>query len=204
LTALVATSDGEKIVNPKTAKQYRRKLAKAQQHASRKQKGSSNRRKANVKVARVYRKIADSRKDRSHKLTTRLVRENQTIVVEDLCVRNMLKNHRLAGSISDAGWRQLRQMLEYKCRWYGRELKVIDRWFPSSKTCHCCGFVVNKLLLDIRSWVCPECGAEHDRDVNAAINILSAGTVDYTCGGAAIPKQALLVDVGADETGTLV
>lgn len=199
LTALVTLSTGEKVTNPKPLNRYRRKLATAQRHLSRKQKGSKRRLKAKRKVARIHEKISETRKDQMHKLTTRLVRENQAIAVEDLSVRNMVRNHCLAGSISDASWSMLRNMLEYKCNWYGRELLVVDRWFPSSKTCHGCGHVVEKLPLDVREWVCPKCGAHHDRDVNAAINILSAGTVDYTRGGGVRPKQTQSVDAALGE-----
>lgn len=201
LSALVTTSDGEKVTNPKNFRRYQRKLATMQRHLARKQNGSKRRERTKLKAARIHDKISETRKDQLHKLTTRLVRENQTIVVEDLSVRNMLKNHRLAGSISDAGWRQLRGMLEYKCNWYGRELKVVDRWFPSSKTCHCCGHVETKMPLSVRAWTCSKCGAEHDRDVNAAKNILSAGTADYTDGGVVRPKQTKSVDAGLCEVG---
>ena len=189
LTALVATSDGELINNPKPYKAHKRKLAHAQKHLARKVKGSKNRQKAKVKVARVHRKISDIRKDQLHKLTTRLVRENQSIAIEDLAVRNMLKNHCLAGSISDSGWHTLKSMLEYKCNWYGRELRVIDRWFPSSKTCHECGHVAEKMPLEVRDWTCPQCEAVHNRDINAAKNILAAGRVVIACGGAVNPKR---------------
>ena len=189
ITSLVTLSTGEKIANPRPYKGHHKKLARAQRHHARKQKGSRNREKSRRKVARIQQKISDSRKDQLHKLSTRLVRENQSISIEDLSVRNMLRNHCLAGSISDASWGMLRQMLEYKCSWYGRELRVVDRWFPSSKTCHECGHVVQELPLTVREWTCPKCGAGHDRDVNAAINILSAGTVDYTCGGLVRPKR---------------
>lgn len=201
ITALVTLSTGEKVTNPKTARRYRCKMASAQRHLARKQKGSKRRLRAKLKVARIHEKISETRKDQLHKLTTRLVRENQTIVVEDLPVRNMVRCHNLAGSISDASWSMLRSMLEYKCNWYGRELKVIDRWFPSSKTCHGCGHVVEKLPLNVRSWTCPQCGAAHDRDVNAAINIKSAGTVDYTSGGVVRPKRTKFVDANLSEAG---
>lgn len=189
LTALVTTSDGEKATNPKTAKRYRRRLASAQRHLARKVVGSKRRLRAKRKAARINQKISDIRKDLLHKLSTRLVRENQSISIEDLHVRGMLRNHCLAGSITDASWGELRSMLEYKCKWYGKELRIVDRWFPSSKTCHVCGHVVDKLLLNIRQWRCPQCGSTHDRDVNAAINIKSAGTVDYTSGGLVRPKR---------------
>lgn len=201
ITALVTTSEGEKVTNPKTARKYRKQLATAQRHLCRKQKDSKRRLRAKRKIARVHEKISNTRKDQLHKLTTRLVRENQTIIVEDLSIRNMLKNHCLAGSISDAGWGMIRRMLEYKCNWYGRELKVIDRWFPSSKTCSGCGHVADKLPLSTREWRCPKCGADHDRDINAAINILSAGTVDYTDGGIVRPKRAKSVDADLSEVG---
>jgi len=201
LTALVTTSDGEKVTNPKTARKYRRKMASAQRHLARKQKGSKRWLRAKRKVARIHEKISETRKDQLHKLTTRLVRENQAIVVEDLSVRNMVRNHRLAGSISDASWSMLRSMLEYKCNWYGRELRVVDRWFPSSKTCSACGHVAEKLPLNVREWRCPKCGAHHGRDINAAINILSAGTVDYTDGGNVKPKRAKSVNVAPCEVG---
>ena len=204
ISTLATLSTGEKIANPKPMKRYRRKLVAMQRHFARKQKGSKRQLKAKQKVARIHEKISETRKDQLHKLTTRLVRENQTIVIEDLSVRNMLKNHRLAGSISDSGWSMFRSMLEYKCNWYGREFRVIDRWFPSSKTCHKCGHVVNKLSLNIREWNCPKCGAGHDRDVNAAINILSAGTVDYTRGGGVRPKRTKPVDAIFSEARTLV
>jgi putative transposase len=189
ISALVTTSDGEKVTNPKAYKVHKRKLAHAQKHLARKLKGSANRQKAKRRVARIHRKISDIRKDQLHKLTTRLVRENQSIAIEDLTVRNMLKNHYLAGSIADASWGMLKQQLEYKCQWYGRDLIIVDRWFPSSKTCCECGHVVEKLPLNIRSWSCPKCGGDHDRDVNAAKNILAAGKVVNACGGAVNPKR---------------
>ncbi len=189
ITSLVVTSDGEKVVNPKHFKRLRFKLRQAQKALSRKVKGSNNREKARIQVARIHAAIADSRTDflpfgtlREHKLTTRLVRENQTIAVEDLAVKNMMKNRKLAGAIADASWSELIRQLEYKCQWYGRTLVKIDRWFPSSKRCGNCGHIVDKLPLDIREWDCPECGTHHDRDINAAQNILAAGLAVIVCG----------------------
>ncbi|HEY9902403.1 MAG TPA: RNA-guided endonuclease TnpB family protein [Candidatus Sericytochromatia bacterium] len=196
ITSLIATSDGEKIANPKHFKRLRYKLRQAQKALSRRTKGSNNREKARVAVARVQAAIADARKDFLHKLTTRLVRENQTIAVEDLAVKNMLiakrgansaQNHKLAQAIADASWAELVRQLEYKCQWYGRTLVKIDRWFPSSKRCGHCGHVVDKLSLDVGEWVCPECGTHHDRDINAAQNILAAGLAVIVCGASVRP-----------------
>jgi putative transposase len=177
ITALVTLSSGERVTNPKHERADRCRLAKAQRALARKAKGSSNRAKARLKVAKVHARIADRRRDFLHKLTTRLVRENQTVVIEDLTVHNMVKNHRLARAISDAAWRDLRSMLEYKADWYGRQLVVIDRWFPFSKLCSACGTLQNTMPLNIRRWECA-CGASHDRDVNAAKNILAAGLAE--------------------------
>jgi putative transposase len=182
ITSLITTSDGEKIANPKYFKRLRFKLRQAQKALSRKVKGSNNREKARIQVARIHVAIADSRTDLLHKLTTRLVRENQTIAVEDLAVKNMMKNRKLAGAIADASWSELIRQLEYKCQWYGRTLVKIDRWFPSSKRCGNCGHIVDKMPLDIREWDCPECGTHHDRDINAAKNILAAGLAVSVCG----------------------
>jgi putative transposase len=189
VTSLVALSTGEKIANPNGFKTKRRKLRKAQKGLSRKQEGSSNRYKARLKVARVHQEISDARKDFLHKLTTRLVRENQTIAVEDLAVKHMVKNRKLALSISDASWGELVRQLEYKCDWYGRTLVKIDRWFPSSKRCGNCGHSVEKLPLNIRKWDCPNCGTHHDRDLNAAHNILAAGLAVNVCGANVRPDR---------------
>jgi putative transposase len=197
ITSLIATSDGDKISNPKHFKRLRKKLKKAQKVLSRKQKGSKNRQKARLKVAKVHVQISDSRKDFLHKLTTQLVRENQTIVVEDLAIKNMVKNHKLALSISDASWGELIRQLAYKCEWYGRELVKIDCWFPSSKRCGSCGHIVDKLpggrgtrpALNIREWDCPKCLAHHDRDINAAHNILAAGLAVSVCGANIRPDR---------------
>ena len=175
ITSLMTLSTGEKVTNPGHERRDRRRLAKAQRELSRKAKGSSNREKARLKVARAHARITDRRRDFLHKLTTRLVRENQVIAVEDLTVRNMVKNHALARAISDAGWRDMRSMLEYKTNWYGRTLVVVDRWFPSSKLCSACGCRVDRMPLNVRDWRCSHCGVTHDRDVNAAKNILAAG-----------------------------
>ncbi|MEG4282598.1 RNA-guided endonuclease TnpB family protein [Microcoleus sp. A006_D1] len=189
ITSLIALSTGEKIANPKAFKAKRRKLRKAQKALSRKQKGSNNRYKARLKVAKVYAEISDARQDFIHKLTTRLVRENQTIAVEDLAVKNLMKNHKLALAISDGSWGELVRQLEYKCDWYGRTLVKIDRWFPSSKRCGHCGHIVDKLPLNIREWDCPKCGANHDRDINAANNILAAGLAVSVCGANVRPDR---------------
>ncbi len=189
ITSLIATSDGEKIANPKHSNRLRYKLRKAQKAKSRKTKGSNNREKARHKVAQIHAAIADARTDFLHKLTTRLVRENQTIAVEDLAVKNMMKNHKLAQAIADASWSELVRQLEYKCQWYGRTLVKIDRWFPSSKRCGNCGHVVDKLPLDVREWDCPECGTHHDRDINAAQNILAAGLAVIVCGANVRPDR---------------
>ncbi|MBD2329303.1 RNA-guided endonuclease TnpB family protein [Alkalinema sp. FACHB-956] len=189
VTSLVALSNGEKIANPKGFNAKRRKLKKAQKALARKQKGSRNRHKARLKVAKVHQEISDARKDFLHKLTTRLVRENQTIAVEDLAVKNMIKNRKLALSISDASWGELVRQLEYKCDWYGRTLVKIDRWFPSSKRCGNCGHIVETLPLNIREWDCPNCGTHHDRDINAANNILAAGLAVKVCGANVRPER---------------
>jgi putative transposase len=177
LSALATLSTGEKIANPRCERADRRRLAKAQRALARKAKESANRAKARLKVAKVYARIADRRRDHLHKVTTRLVRENQVIAVEGLTVRNMVKNHRLARAIADASWRELRSMLEYKAAWYGRQLVAVDRWFPSSRLCSACGTIRASIPLHVRAWECT-CGASHDRDVNAARNILAAGLVD--------------------------
>jgi putative transposase len=189
ITSLIATSDGEKIANPRHFNPLRHKLRQAQKALSRKVKGSSNREKARREVARIHAKVADSRTDFLHKLTTRLVRENQTIAVEDLAVKNMMKNHKLAQAIADASWAELVRQLEYKCQWYGRTLIKIDRWFPSTKRCGNCGYVVDKLPLDVREWDCPECDTHHDRDINAANNILAAGLAVSVCGANVRPDR---------------
>ncbi|MFF4689834.1 RNA-guided endonuclease InsQ/TnpB family protein [Streptomyces sp. NPDC001307] len=188
MTSLVTLSTGEKAANPRHERRDRARLAKAQRELSRKVKGSANREKARRRVAKVHARIADRRRDFLHKLSTRLVRENQTVVIEDLTVRNLLKNGQLARAISDAAWTQLRSMLEYKCAWYGRELVVIDRWFPSSKLCGACGTIAAKMPLNVREWTC-HCGTTHDRDVNAARNILAAGLAVSACGDGVRPQR---------------
>ncbi len=187
ITSLITTSDGEKIANPRHFRRLRYQLRQATKKLSRRVKGSNNREKARREVARIQAAIADSRKDFLHKLTTRLVRENQRIALEDLSVKNMLKNHKLAQAIADASWSELVRQLEYKCQWYGRTLVKIDRWFPSSKRCGHCGHVIEKLPLNIREWDCPECGTHHDRDINAAHNILAAGLAVIVCGSSVRP-----------------
>ncbi|MGI5165276.1 RNA-guided endonuclease InsQ/TnpB family protein [Spirillospora sp. CA-253888] len=189
VTSLVTLSTGEKIANPRHERRDHRRLAQAQRDLARKAPGSQNRDKAKRRVARIHARIADRRRDLLHKLSTRLVRENQTVVIEDLAVANMLGNHRLARAISDAAWRQLRTMLEYKADWYGRELIVIDRWYPSTKQCSRCGAVTRTVPLHMREWRC-HCGTVHDRDVNAARNILAAGLAESrnACGAGVRPQ----------------
>jgi putative transposase len=180
LTSLLTLSTGEKIASPRHERRDRQRLARAQRALARKQKGSANRDKARRKAARVHARIADRRADFLHKVTTRLVRENQALAVEDLTVRNMVKNRSLARAISDASWSEFRRMLEYKADWHGREILLADRWFPSSKLCSApgCGHMAGSMPLNIRTWTCPSCGTVHDRDVNAAKNILAAGLAE--------------------------
>ncbi len=190
ISSLLCTSDGDKISNPKHFNRLYKKLKAAQKELSRKTKGSSNRDKARLKVARIHAKINDARTDFLHKLTTSLVRANNLIAIEDLAIRNMVKNHKLARSISDASWGEFFRQLEYKCEWYGRKLVKIDRFFPSSKRCNHCGFVMDKLPLDVRSWDCPNCNTKGiDRDINAGKNILAAGLVVTVCGANVRPDN---------------
>ena len=175
LTHFAVLSTGEKIAAPNTFRQHEARLAKLQRRLAKKTKGSKNRAKAKLKVAKAHATIADCRKDFLHKLSTRLINENQVIAVETLAVKNMVKNRSLSKSISDAGWAEFVRQLQYKAAWSGRQLIGIDRWYPSSKRCNGCGHTVTKLPLNIRTWVCPECKTTHDRDINAARNILAAG-----------------------------
>lgn len=188
ITSLVTLSTGEKVTNPKHERRDRTRLARAQRALTRKQQGSANRDKARRKVARIHARIADRRRDFLHKLSTRLVRENQVVMIEDLSVRNMVRNRGLARAISDASWAKFRSMLEYKAAWYGREVITVDRWFPSSKTCSACGALAEEMPLNIREWAC-RCGAIHDRDVNAARNILAAGLAVSACGAGVRPQR---------------
>ncbi len=198
VTSLISTSDGEKISNPKHFNRLYEKLVCAQKELSRKTKGSNNRERARLKVARIHAKIKDARTDFLHKLTTKLVRENSLIAIEDLAIRNMVKNHKLARSISDAAWGEFFRQLEYKCDWYGKKLVKIDRFFPSSKRCNHCGFVMDKLPLSVRKWDCPSCGTKGiDRDINAGKNILAAGLAVLVCGATVRAEQSKSVKPGA-------
>jgi putative transposase len=211
LTHFAITSDGSKFDNPRFFIKHQRNLKRKQQKLSKKKKGSQNRKKARLAVAKVHSKIVRCREDFLHKLSRKIVNENQVIAVENLNIKGMVKNHNLAKAISDVGWGMFCTMLKYKAESEGRQYIEIDRWFPSSKTCHVCLNRVDNLSLDVRAWTCKHCGTHHDRDVNAAINIrnealriISLGTSESACGGdvSRSGKTSVLLDAIPVESGS--
>ena len=179
---VMVTSTGFASGNPKHYQKYQARLKTLQRRLAKKKKGSNNRYKARLKVAKLHAKIADCRKDFLHKLTTQLVRENQAIYTETLAVKNMMANHKLAKAIADCGWGEALRQFQYKCQWHDRKLGAIDRWFPSSKRCNPCGHILDKLPLGVREWTCPSCNNLNLRDKNAALNILAVGQTVTACG----------------------
>ncbi len=197
LTHTVITSDGEKIDNPRYYRRSPDRLRREQRNLSRKQKGSNNRAKQRLKVARLHARIADMRRDWSHKLTTDLVRRYDVICIETLNVKGMLGNPCLAQSIADVAWAEIKRQLRYKCQWYGSRLVEISQWEPTSKTCSACGEKRSKLPLWVRAWVCDGCGVVHDRDVNAALNVKAVGLAVLASGLRVRPVAALAVAGGS-------
>jgi putative transposase len=192
VTDFAVTSDGQRIANPRHLQRKARNLARYQRAMARKQRGSNNRKRARAKAARAHRKVRAARQDFLHKTSTRLVRDHSTIMIEDLRVAGMTRNRSLARAISDCGWREFRRMLAYKTERHGRHLVVVDRWYPSSKTCSACGHLLAELNLGTRTWACPGCGTRHDRDHNAAKNILAAGLAVSACGADVRPQGTSL------------
>lgn len=171
----IVDSNRNRYENKHFYKNQEKKLKKLQRQLSKKQKGSNNRNKLKIKLAKVHEKISNQRNTYLHQITSKLVNENQIICIEDLNVKGMMSNHKLAKSIQELSLYEFRRQLEYKCRWYGRQLIIIDRFYPSSKTCHNCGYIYKDLKLSERGWICPHCGKEIDRDYNASLNILDNG-----------------------------
>lgn len=179
---LIITSNGEKFNNKKFLKNSEKRIEHLQRLYSKKAKGSKNQEKARLRLAIAHEKLSNKRKDYLHKLTTKLIKENTIICIENLNVKGILKNHKLAKSINDCSFSTIRRMLDYKCRWHNRKLVVIDRWYPSSQICNCCGYKYNSVHYDnipwnpsIRNWMCYNCNSHLDRDINAAINIKNEG-----------------------------
>jgi putative transposase len=201
--ATFATLDtGEKINAPKPLKKRLKRLKKAQKNLSRKQKESKRREKARKRVAKIHAKIKDTRTDFLHKLSTRIVRENQTIILEDLNTSGMVKNRKLSRAISDLGWRSFRDMLSAKSDKYGRNFRIISRWEPTSQRCSCCGNIGGKKALNIREWECLFCGTFHDRDVNAAVNIKVAGGHSETLNGRVGKRKTSVKEAASREAST--
>jgi putative transposase len=180
LASYISTSEGDKIDGLQPLREAEQRLAVLQRRLSRKQKGSKNQDKARLKVSRMHEKIANQRSDFQHKLSRELVDNHDAIVLESLNIKGMVRNHHLAKSISDAGWSEFMRQIKYKADWAGKTVIEIGQWEPSSKTCHSCGHKLDDLTLDVREWICPRCGAHHDRDINAAINIKAWG-MDRLC-----------------------
>jgi len=199
----VTMSDGNKIDNPKFLKNSLQRLKVLQKRMSRKQKGSKNRDKARQTVALQHEKITNQCKDFLHKLTTKLVSENQAIVVESLNVTGMMKNHYLAQAIGDVSWSEFFRQLEYKCEWYGKTLLRIGQFEPSSKMCSVCGLINRDLKLSDREWTCEECGTLHDRDVNAAINIKNFAFQSQNLIGVVAPRDTGVEPVGDADNGQI-
>lgn len=199
LKTFATLSCGTKIESPKALSKALSRLRRAQVAHSRKRKGSRNRQKAAQRIAKIHAKVANVRKDFLHKQTTMLAKTKQVIVIEDLCVRGMTKNHSLARLISDAGWGEFGRQLGYKTAWYGSRLVVADRWYPSSKTCSACGHVLSKLPLSVREWVCPSCGVVHDRDHNAAVNLENLAYREFPGNmGLDRPRQPVEIPLAAE------